>query len=67
VKAADLETERGLDIAANPALGGNWQVVKSWNVDIRYQEMNETDARRLYDAVADNANGVLPWIRARWQ
>ena len=66
VKAADLETTRGLDIAATPALGLNWAIVKDWNVDIRYQERSEPEARELYEAITDNAHGVLPWIRARW-
>jgi HEPN domain len=66
VKAADLEIIRGLDIAANPALGVNWQIVKDWNVDVRYRELSELEARSLYNAITDSANGVLPWIRARW-
>jgi hypothetical protein len=51
---------------ANPDLAANWQRVKDWNVDIRYQERGEAEARRLYEAVTDSANGVLPWIKARW-
>ncbi len=66
VKAANLEVDRGLDIQANPALGLKWQTVKDWNVDVRYQLRSEHEARSLYDAVTDNANGVLPWIKARW-
>ncbi len=66
VKAANLEMVRGVDIAANPALGVHWQIVKDWNVDVRYEEKSEPEARTLYDAITDNANGVLPWIRARW-
>jgi HEPN domain-containing protein len=66
VKAADLDIPRGLDMAANPALKINWEIVEEWNVDRRYQATNEADARALYAAVTDNANGVLPWIRVRW-
>ena len=66
MKAANLEIARGLDIATNPALGVNWQWVMNWSVDVRYQDKSESDARRLHEAVTDNANGVLPWIRARW-
>ena len=66
VKAADLEAVFGLDIAANPALGDNWRIVSLWSVDRRYQATSETEARDLYLAVTDNANGVLPWIRVRW-
>jgi HEPN domain-containing protein len=66
VKAAGLEEARGLDIQANPALGVNWQTIKDWKVDNRYKERSEPEARSLYEAVTDNANGVLPWIKARW-
>jgi hypothetical protein len=66
VKAANLEVARGVDIQANPALGVNWQIVKDWNVDIRYQEKDEFDAQTLYAAVTHGANGVLPWIKGRW-
>jgi hypothetical protein len=66
VKAANLEITRDVAIAANPDLGVNWQFVKDWKVDIRYQERNEFDARSLYEAITNDANGVLPWIKARW-
>jgi HEPN domain-containing protein len=66
VKTANLEVVRGLDNQANPALENNWQIVKDWNVDIRYLQRTEVEARKLYDAVTDNANGMLPWIKDRW-
>jgi hypothetical protein len=66
VKAANLEIARGLDIATNPALRVNRQIVKDWNVDVRYREISELEARSLYNAITDSANGVLPWIKARW-
>jgi len=40
--------------------------ILDWNVDIRYQERSELEARKLYEAITDNANGVLPWIKSRW-
>jgi hypothetical protein len=52
--------------AANPALGVNWQVVKDWTEKARYQNKTEAQARQLYQAVTDPANGVLPWIKANW-
>ena len=66
VKAADLESERGLAIAANPDLGVNWQHAKDWNETARYEQKSEAQARRLFEAVSHAANGVLPWIRTRW-
>ena len=52
--------------AANPVLGINWQFVKDWNERARYQQMTEAQARRLYQAVTNNANGVLQWIKGHW-
>jgi hypothetical protein len=66
MKAADLEAILGRDLAANPALRINWDTVKKWNVDRRYVAASESDARGLFQAVTDLANGVLPWIRVRW-
>jgi hypothetical protein len=66
VKAADLEVTLGLDISANADLGANWLIVEEWSELARYQQWTEPEARRLYDAVTDAANGVLPWLRVRW-
>ena len=66
VKAADLEITRGLEISANTDLALNWQYVKDWSETARYEQKTEVQARRLFEAVTDAANGVLPWIRARW-
>ncbi len=60
MKAADLGAVFGLDIAANAALGLNWDIVRRWNVDRRYQATSEADARNLFEAVTHHANGVLP-------
>ena len=45
--------------AARPALGLNWQLVKDWNEKARYQQKTEAQARELYRAVTDIADGVL--------
>lgn len=66
VDAAGLQKERGLSIAANQALSDNWLVVKDWKETDRYQAKNEDEARRLHQAVTENVNGVLPWIKMHW-
>jgi hypothetical protein len=33
---------------------------------MRYHFMPESEAKRLYEAVTHNVNGVLPWIRMHW-
>jgi hypothetical protein len=52
--------------AANLAMGRNRQLVKDWNERARYQHKTEAQARQLYQAVSDAANGVLPWIKGHW-
>jgi hypothetical protein len=66
IKAADLEVTRGRDIAANPNLGANWQIVESWSELARYQQWSELQARKLHEAVTESVNGVLPWVRVHW-
>jgi HEPN domain-containing protein len=66
VKAADLEIDLGVAIQASSQFEDHWLIVKDWNPDVRYQMRSETDARELFRAITDNANGMLPWIKARW-
>jgi hypothetical protein len=37
-----------------------------WSEKSRYQMKTQTEAEELYNAIADTANGVMQWIRARW-
>jgi HEPN domain-containing protein len=66
VKLAGLKAQRDAAIAANPALGRNWQIVKDWSEATRYQRKTKHEAEELYQAVTDTASGVLPWIRNHW-
>jgi HEPN domain-containing protein len=66
VKLADLEASRAVDAAANPALGRNWLVVKDWDEKARYKTTSHQRAKKLYDAITDNTNGVMQWIKVRW-
>jgi len=66
VEVAGLGLQRKADATANPALGANWLIVKDWDERARYQLWTEPQARKLFAAVTDPANGVLPWIRGHW-
>ena len=66
VRLAGLRSALDLDMAANRQLGINWIYATQWKEISRYQTATEFNARRLYQAVADAADGVLPWIRTRW-
>jgi hypothetical protein len=66
VRLADLEAARAADSVANKALGQNWMVVKDWSEIARYKTTSHQKAKKLYDAITDNTNGVMQWIKIRW-
>jgi|SRR5579883_1752861 len=66
VSLAQLQAARNAAIAGNPVLGQNWLVVKDWNERSRYERHSQAKAEKMIDAVANAANGVLPWIRGHW-
>jgi HEPN domain-containing protein len=66
IRLTGLEPQYVRDLAANPALGNHWVIVRDWDERSRYTQKTEAEARGLFDAVVDNANGVMSWIRARW-
>ncbi|MCC6696529.1 MAG: HEPN domain-containing protein [Candidatus Hydrogenedentes bacterium] len=54
-------------VAADPAFAVNWNTVRDWSVDSRYNVLiTEIKAREMFDAVADQTSGVLTWLRTQW-
>jgi hypothetical protein len=66
VNLAGLETVLDADTKANGLLKNNWGIVGKWNEKSRYQMKAQAEAEGLYNAIADNANGVMQWLKARW-
>lgn len=66
VMQADLEPARGQDVCANPTRGGYWGIVEAWTEASRYEQKTESDARDLYEAVTNDPDGVIQWIRQHW-
>jgi HEPN domain-containing protein len=62
--AADLKAQLEKEIAANPDFTANWNTVRDWTSESRY-ETSGLNGKELYNAVT-GPNGVLPWIRLRW-
>jgi HEPN domain-containing protein len=62
---AGLKDALKVDMAANPALDNNWTIVTEWDEMSRYEQKTQADAEKLYEAITDNANGVMSWIRVR--
>jgi hypothetical protein len=66
VVLADIKTARDADAAANAALYQNWQWVKDWSEESRYEQNGQPEAQRLINAVIDPNDRVMRWIRVRW-
>jgi hypothetical protein len=58
---ADLESRQQLD----PTFATNWEIVKDWNEDSRYEIVSNIDARELFEALSSDPTGVPPWIRTQ--
>jgi len=54
------------DMALDAKLEANWNTVKDWDHEKRYDIVDEQEARVLYDASTVAGSGVMPWIRGRW-
>ena len=49
-----------------PVLQANWLLAKDWRETERYELKSEIEAKGLYEAVSDQSNGVLQWLRNHW-
>jgi HEPN domain-containing protein len=63
---ADLRPNLDAAAAANAALSANWAVVKDWKETSRYEQKTQPEAEAMYNAIADDPDGVLAWIRIHW-
>ena len=63
---ADLRQEFVMACKANTTLGNSWGEAKNWTEVSRYQQKTQAEANGLYEAITNEPNGVLPWIRTHW-
>lgn len=66
VKCADLDSVFGHARQGNADLDGYWSVAKAWTEASRYQQKSRIEAEAIYEAITDNPNGVMAWIRTHW-
>lgn len=59
---AKLDSEMTKDRDVKP----NWDVVKDWNQQSRYERKTKTDTENLIDAITAGKHGVLSWLKLRW-
>jgi hypothetical protein len=66
IRHAQLETDRDLEIAANPIFEDALDRVCLWSEQIRYVVVAYDEAVILVDDVSNPNHGVLPWIKRFW-
>jgi len=67
LRLAGLERALAQDTRTRAALGLNWETVKDWTEQTRYDvAMDMRRARDLYRAITGRRDGVLPWVRRHW-
>jgi HEPN domain-containing protein len=69
---ADLLREAGLSdqyakrSSGDKQFAANWQTVKDWKVDSRYEQRSDQEARDIYNAASETNYGIVPWIEVHW-
>jgi hypothetical protein len=66
IRLSGLTTDHNARLAASSTFATNWNRVDAWAVTDRYVATAEDDARTLYAAITDKADGVFPWIMKYW-
>ncbi|HEY1191530.1 MAG TPA: HEPN domain-containing protein [Gemmata sp.] len=66
MKTAELEGDWKARVGADPGFKTYWEGCEAWEEGSRYERPTEAQARDLYQAITDPANGVLQWIRGYW-
>jgi hypothetical protein len=69
IKLGGLQNQLDNELSANINFKTNWSIVTNWSESYRYKPFgssNETEIEDLLQALEDNNDGVLTWIKNRW-
>jgi HEPN domain-containing protein len=62
----ELRAKLQSDMKSDRKLSVNWSTVRDWDDNKRYDIVEESEARSLYEASTETGSGVMEWIRGRW-
>ncbi|MGA9903464.1 MAG: hypothetical protein WA718_02795 [Terriglobales bacterium] len=54
------------DMKSDAKLSGNWNTVRDWKDARRYEIVEESEARALYEATTEGGSGIIDWVRGTW-
>lgn len=63
---AGLRGNLKMEEDANSEFAANWAITLEWGPDSRYQSITAMSAQTLVQAISDEKNGVLRWIKQYW-
>jgi hypothetical protein len=63
ITVAKLDGEHDAQAERDPVFQNNWDFVRSWSEQSRYERKSEESARALLAAVNDRRHGVIAWIK----
>ena len=66
IRTAELGDPFKLDLGRNARLKWNWEIVKDWKEDGRYNRWTRDQARAMIEAISETPHGVLSWIKQYW-
>jgi HEPN domain-containing protein len=66
IRIAGLTDELNASFKTNRAFVLNWKTVIEWKVTDRYGSKTKSEALKLHNAIFDEPDGVLPWIKKFW-
>ena len=66
IGVAGLQAELEGKMASDREFSTNWETVRDWSQESRYERHEESKAKDFYQAITDERNGVLTWLRVHW-
>ncbi len=66
VRSAGLNEQLRAASIASDDFKVNWNVVKDWDEDSRYEHRSEKHANAIIKAIDTKPNGILAWIEEYW-
>jgi HEPN domain-containing protein len=64
--AAGLSEILKIDLSRNPGLKLDWETIREWSEQSRYELKTLPEATALLKAIDDREGGLLPWIQLHW-
>ena len=67
VEVAELKSILDQHMDANPKFRVNWNTVKQWQIETRYDpSVTQSKAQELFSSATENSEGFLSWLRTVW-